>query len=157
MRFEYQYYPMTGAISSSTGYFYEKFDEGTEKDRTDMLVAGFVHPDVIAFVDNKTKNYGFFALAMGGFKKDNMGQLYLSDVIGDGHGQLILIRKGSELLKNLKAHESVPVQPTTSLSIMQEASSFRAPKFGTINPDIKIVDEKIPGKIEFRSDLHVKK
>ena len=155
MRFEYQYYPITGAISSSN-YFYEKFDEGTEKDRTDMLAAGFVHPDIIAFVDNKTKDHKFFALVMGGFMKDNMGEEYLSDIIGDGHGQLILIRKGSELLENLKTHESFPVQPTTSLSTLKETSVYRAPKFGVLNPEIKEIEIKVPGKVEFRNDLQIK-
>ena len=155
MRFEYQYIPKTGALSSSSGYFYEKFSDDTTEDRTDMLCGGFVHEDIIAFVDNKTA-FSFYAFVMGGFQKDNMGEENLVDVIGDGHGELILVRKGSALLEGLAEKESTTAQPQSSLSALKETAYIAAPKFGTITNNQKVVDDSINSRIEFRSGLQVK-
>ena len=154
MRFEYQYIPKTGALSSS-GYFYEKFDDDTTEDRTDMLCAGFVHQDIIALVDNRT-DFSFYGFAMGGFQKDNMGKENLVDVIGDAHGELILVRKDSQLLEGLKSQESTTAKPNESLSAVKEANFVIAPKFGKVVNEQKYVDDSINSKVEFRSDLQVK-
>ena len=154
MRFEYQYIPKTGALSSS-GYFYEKFNDDTSEGRTDMLCGGFVHQDVIAFVDNRT-DFSFYGFAMGGFQKDNMGEENLIDVIGDAHGELILVRKGSPLLDGLKSQESATAKPNESLSAVKESGIIAAPKFGKVTGDQKYVDESLNSKVEFRSDLQVK-
>jgi hypothetical protein len=154
MRFEYQYIPKTGALSSS-GYFYEKFNDDTSEGRTDMLCGGFVHQDVIAFVDNRT-DFSFYGFAMGGFQKDNMGEENLVDVIGDAHGELILVRKGSPLLDGLKSQESATAKPNESLSAVKESGIIAAPKFGKVTGDQKYVDESLNSKVEFRSDLQVK-
>ena len=100
MRFEYQYYPKLGAFSEQ-GYFYETYDTEDEKELRDMFVGGFVHEDVIAFVDNRT-SHRFWALALGGYQKSSMGEEQLQNIIGESHGELILVRKGSEMLKGLK-------------------------------------------------------
>ena len=154
MRFEYQYIPKTGALSSS-GYFYEKFSDDTAEDRTDMLCAGFVHEDIIALVDNRT-DLSFYGFAMGGFQKDNMGKENLVDVIGDAHGELILVRKGSALLECLKSQESATAKPNESINAAREASITAAPKFGKVVNDQKYVDDSLNSKVEFRSDLQVK-
>ena len=154
MRFEYEYIPKTGALSSS-GYFYEKFNDDTAEDRTDMLCGGFVHQDIIAFVDNRT-DFSFYGFAMGGFQKDNMGKENLVDVIGDAHGELILVRKGSALLEGLKSQESSTAKPNESLNAAKEASITAAPKFGKVVNDQKYVDDSLNSKVEFRSDLQVK-
>ena len=154
MRFEYEYIPKTGALSSS-GYFYEKFNDDTAEDRTDMLCGGFVHQDIIAFVDNRT-DFSFYGFAMGGFQKDNMGEENLVDVIGDAHGELILVRKGSPLLDGLESQDSTTAQPDESLSAVKEAGIIAAPKFGKVVNNQKHVDESINSKVEFRSDLQVK-
>ena len=154
MRFEYQYIPKTVALSSS-GNFYEKFDDGKTADRRDMLCAGFVHEDIIALVDNKT-TLSFYGFAMGGYQKDSMGEENLVDVIGDAHGELILVRKGSPLLEGLKSQESTTAKPNESLNAAKEASIIAAPKFGKVVNDQKYVDESLNSKVEFRSDLQVK-
>lgn len=154
MRFEHQYIPKTGALSSS-GYFYEKFNDDTADDRTDMMCAGFVHKDIIAFVDNRT-DFNFYAFAMGGFQKDGMGKENLVDIIGDAHGELILVRKDSELLDGLKSQESTTARPTESLSTIKGANKITAPKFGKVEGEQKYVDDSINSKVEFRSDLQVK-
>ena len=120
-----------------------------------MLCGGFVHQDIIAFVDNRT-DFSFYGFAMGGFQKDNMGEENLVDVIGDAHGELILVRKGSPLLDGLKSQDSTTAQPDESLSAVKEAGIIAAPKFGKVVNDQKHVDESINSKVEFRSDLQVK-
>ena len=154
MRFEYEYIPKTGALSNR-GYFYETFNDGKTEERTDMLCGGFVHQDIIAFVDNRT-DFSFYGFAMGGFQKDNMGEENLVDVIGDAHGELILVRKGSPLLDNLKSQESATAKPNESLSAVKEAGILAAPKFGKVVSNPKHIDDSLNSKVEFRSDLQVK-
>jgi len=154
MRFEYQYIPKPGAITTS-GYFYEKFTDEDNNERTDMFCGGFVHEDIIAFVDNRT-SFNFYALAMGGFQKGSMGEMNLVDVIGDGHGELILVRKGSDLLEDMKKEESTSVQPQTGLSLVKENSYTSAPEFGTIKADQKMVDQSVNSRVELRSGLQIK-
>ena len=93
---------------------------------------------------------------MGGFQKDNMGKENLVDVIGDAHGELILVRKGSALLEGLKSQESSTAKPNESLNAAKEASITAAPKFGKVVNDQKYVDDSLNSKVEFRSDLQVK-
>ena len=154
MRFEYQYIPKTVALSSS-GYFYENYSDDIADERTDMLCAGFVHEDIIALVDNRT-DFKFYGFAMGGFQKDGMGKENLVDVIGDAHGELILVRKGSPLLEGLKSQESTTAKPNESLTTVKESSIIAAPKFGKVVNEQKHVDGSINSKVEFRSDLQVK-
>lgn len=153
MRFEYQYYPRTGAISSQ-GYFYEKFDSDQEKDRRDMFVGGFVHEDIIAFVDNRT-TLEFWAMALGGYQKNSMGEEELQNIIGDAHGELILVRKGSQLLKGLEFGESSAKEGTEVLSSLSEANRIEMPQIGTLITDQKEVDtsDKL---VEFKKGLRVK-
>ena len=138
LRFEYQYIPKAGALSGS-GYFYEKFDDKEAKDRRDMMVGGFVHEDIIAFVDNTT-DLQFWALIMGGFQKDRMGEENLSTIIGDAHGELILVRKGSELLKGLQASESQAKDSEQTLSSLTEAHRIVMPEINSIIRDLEKAD-----------------
>ena len=85
-----------------------------------------------------------------------MGVENLIDVIGDAHGELILVRKGSPLLEALKSQESTTAKPNESLDAIKEASVIAAPKFGKVINDQKYVDDSLNSKVEFRSDLQVK-
>ena len=153
MRFEYQYYPRTGAISSQ-GYFYEKFDSDTLKNRTDMFAGGFVHEDIIAFADNRT-NLEFWAMSLGGYQKNSMGEEELQNIIGDAHGELILVRKGSTLLDGLEHEKSSAKEGTEILSSLSEANRIEMPQIGTLITDQKEVDttDKL---VEFKKDLRLK-
>lgn len=138
LRFEYEYIPKTGTLSGS-GYFYEKFDDKETKDRRDMMMAGFVHEDIIAFVDNKTEMQ-FWAFIMGGFQKNRMGEENFSTIIGDAHGELILVRKGSELLNGLMASESQAKDPEQTLSSLTEAHRIVMPEVNSIIRDLDKAD-----------------
>lgn len=153
MRFEYQYYPKTGAISSQ-GYFYEKFDSEGSKDRRDMFVGGFVHEDIIAFVDNRT-TLEFWAMALGGYQKNSMGEEELQSIIGDAHGELILVRKGSKLLEGLKYADSSAKEEGQVLNSLSEVNRIEMPEIGTLITDQKEVDttDKL---VEFKKDLRIK-
>lgn len=154
MRFEYQYIPKTGAFSE-TGYFYEKFDDDTAKDRRDMFVGGFVHEDIIAFVDNCTENV-FWAMALGGYQKSSMGDDVLQNYIGDAHGELILVRKGSKLLEGLKYAASTGKEDDVTLNSLSEANRVELPKPGSIiNVDLKDVDTA-HRLFEFKSGVRMK-
>ena len=77
-------------------------------------------------------------------------------MIGDAHGELILVRKGSPLLDGLKSQESATAKPNESLSAVKESGIIAAPKFGKVIGDQKYVDDSLNSKVEFRSDLQVK-
>lgn len=155
LRFEYQYIPKTGAISSS-GYFYDSYDDDDTKGRRDMFVAGFVHEDVIAFADNGT-DLEFWALALGGYQKNRMGEEVLQTIIGDAHGELILVRKGSPMLEGLKHSYSSNMEEEVILNSLNEANRIEMPE---INSPIKNLDLKeveiAHGLLEFNSDVRLK-
>lgn len=153
LRFEYTYIPKTGALSS-TGYFYDKFDMDGLKDRRDMFMGGFVHEDVIAFVDNTTE-FKFWAFVMGGYQKNRMGEENLSDVIGDAHGELILVRKGSELLKSLKEKTSESKDADQTLNSLTEAHRVAMPQINSIIRDVEKFDIAHE-LLQFRSDVKVR-
>lgn len=153
MRFEYMYYPRTGALSSS-GYFYENFDDDTAKERRDMFVGGFVHDDVIAFADNCTE-FQFWVMLLGGYQKGSMGAESLQNYIGDAHGELILVRKDSPLLKGLTKGDSKVPEINKVLNPLTEASKLTRPLFGIIEGDFKIADTD-QGLIEFKDGVRFK-
>ena len=120
-----------------------------------MMMGGFVHEDVIAFVDNRT-DYQFWALTMGGYQKNMMGEEILSSVIGDAHGQLLLVRKSNtELLKSLVAKESEGQKDENALSSAAEAHTIVSPKKdGPFGEHIKVdTEDKL---VEFRNDARIK-
>ena len=154
MRFEYQYIPKTTAVTGD-GSVFENFDDKDTKERRDMMMGGFVHEDVIAFVDNRT-DYQFWALTMGGYQKNMMGEEILSSVIGDAHGQLLLVRKSNtELLKSLVAKESEGQKDENALSSAAEAHTIVSPKKdGPFGEHIKVdTEDKL---VEFRNDARIK-
>lgn len=153
LRFEYQYIPKTGVLSS-TGYFYDKFDDKKTKERTDMMVGGFVHEDIIAFVDNET-DLQFWAIVMGGYQKDRMGEENFSTIIGDGHGELLLVRKGSELLKGLMATESQAKDSKQTLSSLTEAHRVVMPEINSIIRGLEKADIAHE-LLELKSDVKVR-
>ena len=98
-----------------------------------MIVGGFVHEDIIAFVDNDTEQK-FWAYLMGGYMKSMTGEESMVTYIGEAHGELLLVREGSPLLEGLKVEYAVkdnPVEPLETLSA--KVSSF----IPEINPIIK--------------------
>lgn len=155
LRFEYQYIPKSGAISGS-GYFYDSFDDDDQKGRRDMFVAGFVHEDVIAFADNGT-DLEFWALALGGYQKNRMGEDVLQTIIGDAHGELILVRKGSPMLEGLKYSNSAGMEEEVTLNSLNEANRIEMPKIDGVirNFDLKEV-EIAHGLLEFNADVRLK-
>lgn len=154
MRFEYQYYPKFGAFSGQ-GYFYDKFDSEGAKERTDMFAGGFVHNDIIAFVDNRT-TLEFWAMALGGYQKNSMGEEELQNIVGEAHGELILVRKGSELLKGLKYADQSVKEGEEILSPISEAGRFERPKFGILDIERKEVENTSGKLVEFKQDARIK-
>jgi hypothetical protein len=121
-----------------------------------MFVAGFVHEDVIAFADNGT-DLEFWALALGGYQKNRMGEEVLQTIIGDAHGELILVRKGSPMLEGLKHSYSSNMEEEVILNSLNEANRIEMPE---INSPIKNLDLKeveiAHGLLEFNSDVRLK-
>jgi hypothetical protein len=154
MRFKYQYYPKLGAFSEQ-GYFYETYDTEDEKELRDMFVGGFVHEDVIAFVDNRT-THRFWALALGGYQKSSMGEEQLQNIIGESHGELILVRKGSEMLKGLKYADQSIKEGEEILSPIGEAGRFEQPKFGILDIERKEVENTTGQLVEFKQGVRRK-
>lgn len=154
LRLEYQYIPKTTAVTGD-GSVLENFDDEQTKGRRDMMMGGFVHEDVIAFVDNRT-DYQFWALVMGGYQKNMRGEENLMNIIGDAHGQLILVRKSNtELLKDLIAKESEGQKDEKALSSAAETHTIASPKKDTPFGDHIKVDTE--GKlVEFRNDARIK-
>lgn len=137
MRYEYTYTPKVASLSQN-GYVYDVYEDADNKERTDMLVAGFVHEDIIAVMDNKTENI-FWALILGGYQKYG-NQEYLADVIGDTHGDLLLVRKGSPLLDGLKKSTSKKAVMGQTLSSVNAANCVRMPEINSITKNLKKVD-----------------
>ena len=157
LRFEYQYIPKTGAISS-TGYFYDSFDDDDTKGRRDMFVAGFVHEDVIAFADNGTE-LEFWAFALGGYQKNRMGEEVLQTIIGDAHGELILVRKGSPMLDGLKYSDSSNMEKEVTLNSLNEAYRIEMPEINSVIKNLNLENAEIAhgnGLLEFKSDVRLK-
>ena len=154
MRFEYQYYPKLGAFSEQ-GYFYETYDTEDEKELRDMFVGGFVHEDIIAFVDNRT-THRFWAMALGGYQKSSMGEEQLQNIIGESHGELILVRKGSEMLKGLKYADQSIKEGEEILSPIGEAGRFEQPKFGILDIERKEVENTTGQLVEFKQGVRTK-
>ena len=137
MRYEYTYTPKVATLSQN-GYVYTEYEDDNKETRTDMLVAGFVHEDIIAVMDNKTSNI-FWALILGGYQKYG-NQEYLADVVGDTHGDLLLVRKGSPLLEGLKKSKSNKAQIGQTLSSVNAANCVRMPEINSITQNLKPVD-----------------
>ena len=155
LRFEYQYIPKTGALSS-TGYFYESFDDDDTKGRRDMFVAGFVHEDVIAFADNGT-DFEFWAMMLGGYQKNRMGEETLQTYIGEAHGELILVRKGSPMLKGLKHSNPSNMEEEVTLNSLNEANRIEMPEINSVIKNLDLKDAEIAhGLLEFNSDVRLK-
>ena len=138
MRYEYTYTPKVASLSKN-GYVYETYQDESDMDRFDMMVAGFVHEDIIAVMDNKTENI-FWALILGGYQKDRYNQEFLADVVGDTHGDLLLVRKGSPLLDGLKKGTSSKAQVGQTLSSVNAENCIRMPEINSIIKNIKPVD-----------------
>ncbi len=146
MRFEQRYTPRIGSISG-TGYFYDTYETEEKEERYDMVTAGFVHDDIIAFTDNKT-TYSFWALLLGGYQMYADGE-GLANFIGDAHGDLILVKEGSPLLAGLKEEDSEAVQSGQQLNSITESNRVDMPAIGTLLKDIneaEIAYEQILGK-----------
>lgn len=154
MRFEYLYYPKAGGFSEQ-GYFYETFDSEDQKERRDMFIGGFVGKDIIAFADNRT-SFKFWAMALGGYQKNNMGEFELQDIVGESHGELILVRKDSELLKGLKYADTSDTEEETTVTPVSEAGKFERPKFGILDIERKEVENTAGKLVEFKQDVRVK-
>ena len=137
MRYEYTYTPKVTSLSKN-GYVYNTYEDANGQERADMMVAGFVHEDIIAVMDNKTSNI-FWALLLGGYQKYG-SQEYLADVVGDTHGDLLFIRKGSPLLDGLKKSESKKAVIGQTLSSVNAENCVRMPEINSIIKNIKPVE-----------------
>jgi hypothetical protein len=137
MRYEYTYTPKVASLSQN-GYVYTEYEDDNNVERTDMLVAGFVHEDIIAVMDNRTSNI-FWALILGGYQRYG-NQEFLADVVGDTHGDLLFIRKGSPLLDGLKKSESKKAIMGQTLNSVNAANCIRMPEINSIIKNIKPVE-----------------
>ena len=137
MRMEHRYTPRIGSISGS-GYFYDTYEDDDKVERFDMVTAGFVHDQIIAFTDNRT-DLSFWALLLGGYQmySDGMG---LANFAGDAHGDLILVREDCPLLAGLKQSGSESAQEGGQLNSVTESNRVDMPAIGTILKDVKKAD-----------------
>ena len=154
MRVETEFLPKLGSISGS-GYFHADYDvkeDGKKVQRFDMLKAGFVHEDIIAFTDNNTENT-FWALLMGGYITQQKEQGvegedgykpwkgYLATFIGESHGDLILVREGSPLLSTVEESDSDSVvNDGEKLNSVTESNRVDMPAIGSILKNLKPAD-----------------
>ena len=97
-----------------------------------------MYEDIIAVMDNKTSNI-FWALILGGYQKYG-NQEYLAEVIGDTHGDLLLVRKGSPLLDGLKKSKSSKAQIGQTLNSVNAENCVKMPQINSIIKNIKPVD-----------------
>ena len=137
MRLEQRYSPRVGSISGS-GYFYDTYEDDDKVERYDMITAGFVHDQIIAFTDNRT-TLSFWALLLGGYQMYSDGAS-LANFVGDAHGDLILVREDCPLLAGLKKSGSVSAKVGEKLSSVTESNRVDMPAIGTILKDIKKAD-----------------
>jgi len=141
MRLEYKYLPKICTLSSN-GYVYQSYTDKDKNELYDMMVAGFIHDDVIAFTDNRTDNV-FWALVIGGYMKDSTGDEYLSTIIGDGHGDLILVRdteSGRELIKHIMTDSSDAPVTGQTLSSLNEVNRIPMPEVNSMTKNLKLID-----------------
>ena len=157
---EYNYAPRIGSISG-TGYFYDTYEDKDKVERYDMITAGFVHDQIIAFTDNRTE-LSFWALLLGGYQMYADGE-GLANFIGDAHGDLILVREDCPLLAGLQTSESESAKDGETLSSITESNRVDMPAIGTILKDIKKADVAYdtftPVKesfLEIRDDARIK-
>lgn len=136
MRYEYTYIPKPGCLSQN-GYFFDTYEKDGEE-RHDMMVAGFVHDDIIAFMDNRTTNI-FWSLILGGYQKYGSKEV-LQNIIGDGHGDLLLVRKGSPLLEGLQKSESSVMKKSQTLNSVSTANCISMPEINSIIRNIDKFD-----------------
>ena len=137
MRYEYTYTPKVASLSKN-GYVYDTYENQNGEEKYDMLVAGFVHEDIIAVMDNRTENM-FWALILGGYQKYGNRE-FLADVVGDTHGDLLLVRKGSPLLDGLKKGNSSKAQVGKTLNSVSAENCIKMPEINSIIKNIKPVD-----------------
>lgn len=137
--FKYTYTPKFCSLSQS-GYVYNSYDTDEKKENFDMMAAGFVNEDIIAFADNKTEHM-FWSIVLGGYVKDSDGEDVLSNIIGDTHGDLILVRAGSPLLENLVTiQSSKPMKKGQVLNSVNEANCVAMPDITSVVRTIKKFD-----------------
>ncbi len=136
MRYEYEFTPKVASLSQN-GYVFDTY-EVDDEERYDMLVAGFVHEDIIAVMDNRTEEI-FWALILGGYQR-YQGTDYLADVVGDTHGDLLLVRKGSPLLDGLKKGDSSKAQVGQTLNSVNAENCVKMPEINSIIKNIKPVE-----------------
>jgi hypothetical protein len=162
MRFEHRYTPRVGSISGS-GYFYDTYEDENKVERYDMITAGFVHDQIIAFTDNRT-TFSFWALLLGGYQMYSDGP-GLANFIGDAHGDLILVREDCPLLAKLQKSESQSAKVGEKLSSVTESNRVDMPAIGTILKDIKKADvaydqetraSEIRSLLDIREDARIK-
>ena len=137
MRLEHKYLPRIGSINGN-GYFCDTYEDDDKVERYDMVTAGFVHDQIIAFTDNKTKE-SFWALLLGGYQMYSDGE-GLANFVGDAHGDLILVREDCPLLSNLQESDSQSAKEGEQLSSVTESNRVDMPAIGTILKDIKEAD-----------------
>ena len=137
MRLEQSYMPRVGSISGS-GYFYDTYEDENKVEKYDMITAGFVHDQIIAFTDNRT-TLSFWALLLGGYQMYSDGAS-LSNFVGDAHGDLILVREDCPLLSKLQKSGSQSAKAGEQLSSVTESNRVDMPAIGTILKDIKKAD-----------------
>ena len=137
MRLEQRYSPRVGSISGS-GYFYDTYEDDDKVERYDMITAGFVHDQIIAFTDNRT-TLSFWALLLGGYQMYSDGAS-LANFVGDAHGDLILVREDCPLLAKLQKSASQSAKAGEKLSSVTESHRVDMPAIGTILKDIKKAD-----------------
>ena len=156
MRFEYTYIPKPVALSESN-YSYGSYSTDTELERKDMMVAGFVHEDIIALVDNNT-DFRFWAYLMGGYQKSSMGEENLVTYIGEAHGELLLVRKDSPLLNGLKLENEKEDNPVEDLTTFSEKISPSTPDFDHVirdtNKDENVVLTPFGTQLPFKTYMN---
>ena len=143
MQLEYKYLPKILGFSGSSYLEYYKND--VKNENYDMFAGGFVDKDIIAFTDNRTK-YDFWAFGLGGYLKDNLGQQYLGDLIGEGHGNLILVRnneRGRSLIANLMEDDSQTGSSERNPEAIFESHTGIPAKPSIVINDLKPVDSPI--------------
>jgi hypothetical protein len=156
MRLEQRYTPRVGSISGS-GYFYDTYENEDKEERSDMITAGFVHDQIIAFTDNRT-TLSFWALLLGGYQMYSDGPS-LSNFIGDAHGDLILVREDCPLLGKLQKSVSKSAKAGEKLSSVTESNRVDMPAIGSILKDIKKADVAYDEEVrasEIRSLLDIR-
>lgn len=137
LQFEYLYRPKIGSLDRN-GYFYDSYEDDDKETRYDWMTAGFVDDDIIAFTDNHT-DYVFWSFTLGGYR-NIMGEDTYYQIIGDGHGDLILVKAGSPLLDGLMKKESAPMKENQVLNSITEQNRIEMPELGTLITDQKKFD-----------------